>query len=149
MMMNMDDFEDPGLLAMTGEGPTGFQRAMAYRLAEWREGEAVLEMEIAEQHRNRVGVVHGGVLAALIDTACGFCGSYTDTPGEQRGVATLSLTTSFTAPARDGVLRTIGKKRGGGRNTFFASAEVFDSQGVMVAFGEGTFRYRTKKTTEY
>ena len=70
-------------------------------------------------------------------------------PANSADAAPLSLTTSFTAPAREGVLRTIGKKRGGGRNTFFASAEVFNSEGVLVAFGEGTFRYRTKKTREY
>jgi uncharacterized protein (TIGR00369 family) len=144
-----DDFEDPNLLAWAGESPSGYQSTMAYRLAEWREGEAVIEMLIGPQHLNRVKVVHGGVLASLIDTACGFCGSYTDTPGEQRGVATLSLTTSFTSPAQNGLLRTIATKRGGGASTFFASAEIYDEAGVMVAFGEGTFRYRKRRIDEY
>lgn len=142
-------FEDANLLAWTGEEPSGYQCVMGYRLAEWREGHSVVELEIGENHRNRVGVVHGGVLASLIDTACGFCGSYTGTPGEQRGVATLSLTTSYTAPARSGKLRAIGRMRGGGRNTFFASAEILDDAGTLIAFGEGTFRYRTKKVKEY
>lgn len=144
-----EDFEDPNLLAWSGEGPSGYQIAMTYRLAEWREGEAVVEMHIQPQHLNRVKVVHGGVLASLIDTACGFCGSYADTPGAQRGVATLSLTTSFTAPAQKGLLRTIARKRGGGASTFFASAEIYDETGVMVAFGEGTFRYRKRRIDEY
>jgi uncharacterized protein (TIGR00369 family) len=147
--MMTDDFEDENLLAWTGEGPSGYQSAMAYRLAEWREGEAVIEMEIRPRHLNRVKVVHGGVLASLIDTACGFCGSYSAVPGEQRGVATLSLTTSFTAPAQKGLLRTIARKRGGGASTFFASAEIYDGAGVMVAFGEGTFRYRKRRIEEY
>jgi acyl-coenzyme A thioesterase PaaI-like protein len=61
----------------------------------------------------------------------------------------FSLTTSFTAPARGGKLRVVGTKRGGGSNTFFASAEIFDEAGTLVAFGEGTFRYRTKRVKEY
>jgi uncharacterized protein (TIGR00369 family) len=142
-------FEDPNLFAWTGEEPSGYQCVMGYRLAEWSEGHSLIELAIGDHHRNRVGVVHGGVLASLIDTACGFCGSYTGVPGEQRGVATLSLTTSYTAPARGGKLRVVGTKRGGGSNTFFASAEIFDDAGTLVAFGEGTFRYRTKKVKEY
>ncbi len=142
------DFEDPNLLAWLGEEPTGFQRAMGYRLIEWREGEAVIEMPVGPQHLNRVNVVHGGVLASLIDTACGFSGSYSPVPGEQRGVATLTLTTSYTAPARAGILRTVARRRGGGASTFFSSAEVFDESGVMVAFGDGAFRYRSRRMGE-
>jgi uncharacterized protein (TIGR00369 family) len=97
----MDDFTDPLLAALGRERPSGYQQAMGYRLAAWREGEAVLVMEIGPQHLNRARVVHGGVLASLIDTACGFAGTFAPVPGEQPKVSTLTLTTSFVAPARE------------------------------------------------
>ena len=55
---------------------TGFRRLLGYRTAEWREGHAVLEMDLDERHMNRAGVLHGGALATLIDTACGLVEKY-------------------------------------------------------------------------
>jgi uncharacterized protein (TIGR00369 family) len=134
-------FLDPVLAQIGGERPSGFQQAMGYRLQEWREGAAILTMEVASQHLNRGEVVHGGVLVSLIDTACGFAGTYAAVPGTQPKVSTLTLSTSFVAPTRQGPLRVVGTVRGGGRSIFFAQAEVFDASGTLVAYGEGSFRY--------
>lgn len=135
-----EEFSDDLLAERALETPSGFQRSMRYRLAEWSEGRAVLTMDLGPQHLNRRRVVHGGVLAALIDSACGFSGSYREAPGAQPGVATLTLATNYTAPATEGPLRVVGQRRGGGRRIFFASAEVFDGNGTLVAFGEGSYR---------
>jgi uncharacterized protein (TIGR00369 family) len=137
----MADFTDPLLAELGRERPSGYQQAMGYRLAAWSEGEAVLLMEVGPQHLNRAGVVHGGVLASLVDTACGFAGSFAAVPGEQPKVSTLTLATSFVAPARGGPLRATGRVRGGGRSVFFAAAEIHDAGGALVAYGEGSFRY--------
>jgi uncharacterized protein (TIGR00369 family) len=136
-----DDFSDPVLATIGGERPSGFQRAMGYRLSEWKEGSAVLVMEVGPRHLNRAEVVHGGILASLIDTACGFAGTYAEIPGTQPRVSTLTLNTCFVAPARQGPLRAAGRVRGGGRSIFFAQAEVFDGNGTLVAYGEGSFRF--------
>jgi uncharacterized protein (TIGR00369 family) len=137
----MTAFTDPLLERLGRERPSGFQQAMGYRLEAWSEGEATIAMPIGPHHLNRATVVHGGVLVSLIDTACGFAGTFSEVPGEQPKVSTLSLTSSFVAPARTGPLRAVGRVRGGGRSVFFAQAEVFDGNGVLVAFGEGSFRY--------
>ncbi len=144
----MDDFTDPLLAELGRERPSGYQRTMGYRLAAWREGEAELTMEIGPQHLNRARVVHGGVLASLIDTACGFAGTFAPVPGEQPKVSTLTLTTSFVAPARNGPLRATGRVRGGGRSVFFAAAEIHDADGALVAYGEGSFRYHRNARLE-
>ncbi|WP_207477075.1 PaaI family thioesterase [Arenibaculum pallidiluteum] len=135
--------QDAGQPLLGAEPPSGFQGVLGYRLAEWRDGEAVLTMEVGPQHLNRAGVVHGGVYVTLIDTASGFSGCFCTVPGNVRRVLTLSLTTSFLGQASGGVLRAVGSIRGGGRRIFAATAEVFDGDGRLLAIGEGTFRYRS------
>lgn len=122
--------------------PFGFQRLLGMHIVEWREDYAVIELAIDEQHLNRSGIVHGGVLTSLLDTALSFAGLYCPVPGQVRKGMTLSLTSTFIAPARSGVLRATGRRRGGGQATFMSSGEVLDNEGNVVAMGEGTFRVR-------
>ena len=125
------------------EGPSGFQQLLGYRLAEWAEGRAVLELEVEHKHTNRAGVLHGGVVATLIDTACGFAATYCPVPGRVRRVVTLSLTTNFTGQVRHGLLRAVGRLQAGGSRIVFCQADVLDEQGKLVGTGSGTFRYRS------
>ncbi|EWY39227.1 hypothetical protein N825_07820 [Skermanella stibiiresistens SB22] len=133
-----EPFTDPLLSA---EEPSGFQRTMRYQLAEWRPDEAVLTLDVLPRHLNRNGVVHGGVLATLIDTVGGFAGTYCTVPGNKRGAVTLSLTTTFMAQASGGTLRAVARRRGGGRKIFMVTCEIFAGD-TLVAMGEGTYRYR-------
>ena len=120
---------------------SGFARLLGYRLARWEPDLAEVVLELGPQHQNRGDVAHGGVLATLIDTACGFAGCWAP-KGESRAAVTLSLTTQFLAPAASGRLTATGRKVGGGRGVFFATAEIRDEAGALVARGEGVFRYR-------
>ncbi|MTJ83478.1 MAG: PaaI family thioesterase [Telmatospirillum sp.] len=126
---------------LEGEEPSGFQKLLGYRLVEWQEGRAVLELASEAIHTNRAGLVHGGVLTTLIDTACGFSATWCPFPGRVRRVLTLSLTTTFTGQARGGVLRATGLRRGGGRKIITCSGEILDAAGNLIAIGEGTYRY--------
>ncbi|GED99010.1 PaaI family thioesterase [Gordonia crocea] len=64
-------------------------------------GVAVLEVEIGDRHRQQVGLVHGGVLAYLVDNTLTFaCGSVLGTD-----ILTGGLTVTYLAAARAGVLR--------------------------------------------
>lgn len=120
---------------------SGFARLIGYRLVRWELDYAEVVLELGSQHLNRGGVAHGGALTSLIDTSCGFAGCWAP-PGESRAAVTLSLTTSFIAPAKVGRLTAIAHKTGGGRGVFFASAEIRDSDGALIAHGDGVFRYR-------
>jgi uncharacterized protein (TIGR00369 family) len=124
------------------ELPSPFFAAMGFELIEWREGAAVIAMEIARAHINRGGVLHGGVLMSLIDTACGYAGTWCAVPGHVRGCVTLAMTTAFIAPAQSGRIRAVARVLGGGRKIFTASAEVLDRRDKLLASGQGTFRYR-------
>jgi uncharacterized protein (TIGR00369 family) len=120
---------------------SGYARLIGYRLTRWEPDFAEIALELGPEHHNRGHVAHGGVLATLIDTACGFAGCWAPN-GESRAAVTLSMTTQFLAPGRSGRLIATGRKVGGGRGVFFATAEIRDAAGTLVARGEGVFRYR-------
>jgi uncharacterized protein (TIGR00369 family) len=120
-----------------------FAELVGYRLLHWREGAASVGLAVARRHRNRNGGLHGGVLATLIDTACGYAGTFVP-GGPPRSGLTLALTTQFLAPARHGsTLVAEARRTGGGTSIFFAACEVRDQHGMLIARGDGTFRYRT------
>src|SRR5262245_39285852 len=97
---------------------SNFNRHLQMKVVEWREGEVTVELTVADFMRNRHGIVHGGVVATLIDAAAGYAGNYCPFPGRQRLCATISLSTNFLAPAKDGKLIAKGRVRGGGRSIF-------------------------------
>lgn len=78
-----------------------FNRAVGARLTLFEPGEAVLELDIEERHRQQYGVVHGGVYAYLADNSLTFAaGSVLGT-----NVITAGMTVSYLRAARGGVLR--------------------------------------------
>lgn len=103
----------------------------------------MLELELRQYHLNLGGVIHGGVLTSLLDIACAQAGLYCPYPGRARRAVTLSLTTTFTGQASSGVIQVIGTLRSQGRRIFNSSGEVLDSEGKLLAMGEGTFRMRS------
>ena len=55
-----------------GESLSGYSQLIDYRLQRGDKGYAEVTLTIGAQHLNRLGVLHGGVLATLIDTATGY-----------------------------------------------------------------------------
>ena len=122
---------------------TAYADLIGYRVRIWTEDTIELELEVGPQHLNRSGVLHGGVLAGLIDTACGYSGCYCAEPGRVRRASTLSLDVRFLAPVQGGMRLTVtGHKRGGGRQIYFANAEVRDETGRLVSEGSTVHKYR-------
>ena len=130
---------------LESETMRGFNVLLGYRLAEWRDDFARLELVLEPKHLNRSGVVHGGVLATMLDVALGYAGVFSAEPGRLRRAVTLSLTTSFLGQAKSGVLNCVARRRGGGKTILMATGEVLDDSGTAIALGEGTFRYIGEK----
>jgi uncharacterized protein (TIGR00369 family) len=136
-----DQPPDPIYDPIESERMRGFNVVIGYRLTEWREDFARLELTLDEKHLNRSGVVHGGVLATMLDVTLGYAGIYTGEPGRIRRAVTLTMTTSYIGQAKTGILRCIAKRRGGGKTIYMATGEIRDEADNLIALGEGTFRY--------
>ncbi|WP_200342018.1 PaaI family thioesterase [Rhodovibrio sodomensis] len=121
---------------------TGFAALVGYRIADWSWGRAAVELPVAAAHLNRSGILHGGVLTTLVDTACGYSGCFCDTPGRGRRAMTLQLNTQFLAPAQAGQRLTArAHTTGGGRSVFFADCTVHADDGTLIGRGDGVFKY--------
>ena len=109
-------------------------------LTGWDPGFAEFELELGRRHLNYAGSLHGGVIATLLDVACGYSGLRSVSDGAAGLAATLTLTVSYHAGATEGVLRASGRVTGGGRSIFFASGEVVAPDGRLIATGQGAYK---------
>lgn len=124
--------------------PGGFADLVGYELGHWSADRAEVHLTVETRHLNRSGLLHGGVLTTLIDTACGYAGCHAEDPAQIRRAFTLSLDCQFVATAPAGSRLTVqARKTGGGRQIFFAQAEVHDQDGRLIAQGTATLRYRS------
>jgi uncharacterized protein (TIGR00369 family) len=99
-----------------------------------------IHVELVPEHRhyNPIGSVHGGVMAALLDTAAACSVHSTLAPGEQ--YTSLDLTVKFLRPVTtdSGRLRCEGSVIQRGRRTALAQAQLYDARGRLVAHATST-----------
>ena len=119
----------------------GLNGRLGFELIEWRDGFARVTVDLDERHENRQGGIHGGVTAALIDAATGFCGIYEPDPARRRGNVTVSLNVSFTGRPKGTRLTCTAEVLRAGRRFYFASARVHDDTGGLIASGEAVYAY--------
>ncbi len=102
------------------------------------EGRASLRMTPQEFHYNPLGSVHGGVIAAILDTATG-CAVHSTLPAGV-GYTTLDLTTRYLKPVTtdSGVLFCEGTVISSGRRTALAEALLTDEAGRLLAHATST-----------
>jgi uncharacterized protein (TIGR00369 family) len=100
---------------------------------EVEEGRVVFSFEPAEFHFNPIGSVHGGVYAALLDSACG-CAVHTALPAGAR-YTSLDLTVKFLRAlgAGSGRVRCEGRVVHMGGRTALAEARLLDPKDRLVA----------------
>ena len=96
---------------------------------------------IGPQHLNSIGIVHGGIYAALLDVALGHAVAFCTVPGNFRFSTTVSLTTNFLKGAKGGVLTAIGRIDGVEGRIATGSGEVRDEAGELCAVAQASFLY--------
>ncbi len=78
------------------------------------------------------GLMHGGALMALADSAGGIC-AFLNLPDGAKGTATIQSSTSFLRPLRDGYAEAISRPLSVGRSVIAVETEVVDARGRAVA----------------
>ena len=100
--------------------------------------EVVAEMEIAADHHQAYGIVHGGVHSGLIETVASVGAALAALPRGQ-SVVGLENHTSFLNAVREGKLRANARPLMRGRRTQVWEATVTDAEGRAVASGRVRF----------
>jgi uncharacterized protein (TIGR00369 family) len=104
-------------------------------------GVTVWRMPADERFANPVGIVQGGIVTALADSAMA-ASTITWASGRQQKVYTANaeLKISFVRPARAvGNLVCTARVLSGGRRVVFVEAEVLDDAGTLVAKASSTY----------
>lgn len=101
------------------------------------DGVARMEFVVEEIHLRPGGLLHGGVLAAVLDTVTGFAAYSIAPPGNE--VLTMQLNINMTATARQGdrVIAT-GKAAHAGRRTAVVHGEIRLANDKLLATGSTT-----------
>jgi uncharacterized protein (TIGR00369 family) len=118
-----------------------FLETLGVSLKKWSGGYVEMQLPLNATLLNRTGKVHGGVICTLLDACTGYSGLYTPQGEQPLQSVTLSLTTNFLNSGPGVVLTGKGYAEKRGRGVYFARAEVWLDDALLVATGIGTFRY--------
>ena len=114
-----------------------FARLLGIELDDISSGTATLGLNIRKQLTQNHGIVHGGAIASLIDTATAFAIISLLAPREK--VTTVDLSISYLRPLSEGRVKVIAKVLRSGRRLFVVSAEVFDKDGKLASTALSTY----------
>jgi uncharacterized protein (TIGR00369 family) len=102
-----------------------------------------IAFEANPQHLNLQGLVHGGILATLADTAMGLAVRTVLEPGRRH--VTVQLGIEFLSPGRPGRITARGRSVKIGTQLGFAEADVMNADGRLLARAHSTLSVTTEK----
>ena len=103
-------------------------------------GWARMRMKLIAGVMNPFGSVHGGSIAALIDSAAGSAIAAGCAPDSDRIMGTIDMHVHFLERGKGDALIAEARMVRAGRAVAVASAEVRDEAGTLVAMGTATYR---------
>jgi uncharacterized protein (TIGR00369 family) len=101
------------------------------------EGRAVLRLDTRSHHKQLNNVVHGGILAAMVDTASAIA-AYTTVPAGVT-LATVELKINYLEGVEGGRIRAEARVLRTGRNFVVTECEIYDREGTLAAKALLTF----------
>lgn len=114
-----------------------FWQFLGCRLIGWDSSRTVVNLRVERRHLNHLGVLHGGVQAALLDSAMGLaCGkSRPDEP-----IVTTNMSLHFVSPMTDGDLIVEARLIHETRTIMTAESRLYASDGKLVSMATGSYR---------
>jgi uncharacterized protein (TIGR00369 family) len=118
--------------------PPGFATTLGIEPTEFSERRAAFALTPGPEHLNPLGVVHGGILSTLLDSAMGCAVHTTLEAGET--YTTLELDVKFVRPvlAGQGLVTAEATVIHAGRRTATAEGRVVDADGRLYAHATTT-----------
>lgn len=113
--------------------PPPIARLMGFALVEVERGMAVFECIPHESLYNPIGVVHGGLVCTLADSAAGCAVQSTLEAGVAYTSIDINVTYLRPVTKDTGLMRAIGRVTKPGRRVAYATIEVTDSAGKLLA----------------
>lgn len=101
------------------------------------DGVGLASMTIQDKHRQRAGVVQGGIIAALADFAFHLAVQTHLRPGQT--AVTVELKVNFLSPAKDGELKAAARIVSAGRRIIVCDVDVTGEDDKLVAKCLGTY----------
>ena len=121
---------------MTDAHRNGFLDALGMRVASASADEVVVEWDVEPRHHQPMGIVHGGVHAGAVETACSIGATLAARARDASMVAVgLENHTTFVRAVRTGLLRCVARPVTRGSRTQVWNAEVRDADGRIIATG--------------
>jgi uncharacterized protein (TIGR00369 family) len=118
-------------------GRMPFYRHLGINLIQVGRGSAEIQLKVERRLTQSAGFAHGGVAAALIDSAVGLALCTMLDP--EQHITTVELHVNYMAPAKLGVLKSRGKIIHKGKRIAVGDAEVRDERGKLVSKGSATY----------
>lgn len=100
-------------------------------------GKATLSLAMRDELRQVHGLMHGGAIASLIDTATGF--TVASILDKDEKAATIDLTLHYLRPVTEGTLTCTAELVRDGKRFITLSAEAKNEQGKLVATALSTY----------
>lgn len=117
-----------------------FEEYLGMRIDEAKEGRAILSMPFRAAHCQGKGLMHGGAVTALADTALAIA-IKTLLP-EGTHFATIEMTLKFHAPVRWGAVLAIAEVNERNERDIAGQAEIVTEDGTKAATFRAVFRVR-------
>jgi uncharacterized protein (TIGR00369 family) len=114
-----------------------FAKLLGIELETVAPGTATLSLQITNDLKQNNGVVHGGAIASLIDSATAFAIISVLPPDEK--ATTADLTISYLRPLREGRAHSTARVLRAGRRLIVVSAELVDDAGKLIATALTTY----------
>ncbi|HET7419729.1 MAG TPA: PaaI family thioesterase [Candidatus Dormibacteraeota bacterium] len=107
-------------------------RSIGIRADEYTPERVVLALDWAAGLCTVGGILHGGVIMALADSAGGAC-ALLNLPSDASGTSTIESKTNFLGAVRGGTVTATSTPLHRGRTTIVVETSVTDSSGKLVA----------------
>ena len=123
-------------MVRTGVNACPYFSLQSMELVDLGPGSSHLEIDLQQKHLQPFGVVHGGVLASLVDAAA-FWAVYS-LLDDGLGMTTVEIKLNYLAPVSRGRLIGRGESIKLGRTLGLGQARVEDQKGRLLAHGTST-----------